>query len=154
MLKKVLGALWRRAPRGLRRLSVRLSQSRFTVTTGAVILNDDGRILLLKHVFRVGSGWGIPGGFMNKGEQPEAALRREVHEEIGLELDRVELAFVRTLKKGGQVEIYFRAAPRGAFRPRGMEIKSAEWFRLDGLPEGLSRDQRMIIDRVLNANAE
>ncbi|HVG17727.1 MAG TPA: NUDIX domain-containing protein [Blastocatellia bacterium] len=153
MLKKVLGALWRRTPGGLRRLSVRLSQPRFTVTAGAVITDGDDRILLLKHVFRVGSGWGIPGGFINKGEQPDAALRREVHEEIGLELDSVELAFVRTLKKSGQVEIYFRAAPRGTSQPRGIEIKSVGWFKLDELPEGLSRDQRKIIERVLNANA-
>jgi ADP-ribose pyrophosphatase YjhB (NUDIX family) len=152
MLKRVLGALWRRAPGKLRRLSVRLSQSRFTVTTGAVVVDDDDRILLLKHVFRAGSGWGIPGGFMNKGEQPEAALRREVHEEVGLDLDRVELAFVRTLKQIGQVEIYFRAAPRGAPEPRSMEIKSADWFKLDELPAGLSRDQRKIIERVLDAS--
>jgi ADP-ribose pyrophosphatase YjhB (NUDIX family) len=103
-------------------LSVSLSQARFTVTTGAVIVDDDNRVLLLKHVFRTGSGWGIPGGFMNKGEQPEAAIRREVREEIGLGLDRLELAFVRTLKQAGQVEIYFRAAPRGASEPRSIEI--------------------------------
>ncbi|HEX8091636.1 MAG TPA: NUDIX hydrolase [Blastocatellia bacterium] len=153
MLKKVLGALWRRSPAGLRRLSVRLSQSRFTVTTAAVIVDKDDRILLLKHVFRVGSGWGIPGGFMNKGEQPEAALRREVHEEMGLELDSVELAFVRALKKSAQVEIYFRASPRGASEPRSVEIKSAEWFKLDELPESLSHDQREIIEGVLSATA-
>lgn len=152
MLKKVLGALWRRTPGRLRRLSVSLSQARFTVTTGAVIVDDDNRVLLLKHVFRTGSGWGIPGGFMNKGEQPEAAIRREVREEIGLELDRLELAFVRTLKQAGQVEIYFRAAPRGASEPRSIEIKSAEWFKPDELPEGLSHDQRKIIERILNAS--
>jgi 8-oxo-dGTP diphosphatase len=153
MLKKVLAALWRRSPAGLRRLSVRLSQARFTVTAAAVIIDDDGRILLLKHVFRVGSGWGIPGGFMNKGEQPEAALRREVYEEIGLELDGVELAFVRALKRSAQVEIYFRASPRGGSEPRSIEIKSAEWFKLDELPEGLSRDQHEIIEGVLSATA-
>jgi 8-oxo-dGTP diphosphatase len=154
MLKRVLGALWRRTPAGLRRLSMRLSQARFMVTTGAVVVDDDNRILLLKHVFRTGSGWGIPGGFINKGEQPEAAIRREANEEMGLELDRVELAFVRTLRKTGQVEIYFRASPRGTSEPRSMEIKSAEWFKPDELPEGLSHDQRKIIERVLNTNAD
>lgn len=153
MLKKVLGALWRRAPGGLRRLSVRFSQARFTVTTGAVIVDKNNRILLLKHVFRAGSGWGIPGGFINKGEQPEEAIRREVREEIGLELERVELIFLRTLKKTSQVEIYFRALPVGASQPRSIEIKSASWFEPDKLPEGLSRDQREIIARILSARA-
>jgi ADP-ribose pyrophosphatase YjhB (NUDIX family) len=120
------------------------------VTTGGVIVDDNNRVLLLKHVFRTGSGWGIPGGFMNKGEQPEDALRREAHEEVGLELERIELAFVRALKKTGQVEIYFRASPRGTFEPRSIEIKSAAWFKLNELPEGLSRDQRKIIERVMS----
>jgi 8-oxo-dGTP diphosphatase len=115
-----------------------------------VIVDENNRILLLKHEFRVGSGWGIPGGFMNKGEQPEEALRREVREEIGLELERVELAFLRTLRMTGQVEIYFRATPRGTTEPRSMEIKSAQWFKPDQMPEGLSRDQIKIIKRVLN----
>ena len=148
----MLGALWRRAPRGFRRLSVRLSQARFTVTTGGVIVDDSNRILLLNHVFRAGSGWGIPGGFMNKGEQPEDALRREVREEIGLDLERMEMVFVRTLKKTDQIEIYFRASPRGTSEPRSIEIKSAAWFKLDEMPESLSRDQRKIINHILNAS--
>ena len=123
------------------------------VTTGGVIVDESNRILLLKHVFRTGSGWGIPGGFINKGEQPEDALRREVREEIGLELEGLELVFVRTLEKTGQVEIYFRASPRGTSEPRSIEIKSAAWFKLEELPEGLSSDQRRIINRILNANA-
>ena len=74
MLKKVLGALWRHAPKSVRRWGVRLVEPRFTVTAGAVVVDERGRVLLLNHVFRVGSGWGIPGGFMEKGEQPEEAL--------------------------------------------------------------------------------
>ena len=117
-----------------------------------MIVDENDRILLLKHEFRVGSGWGIPGGFMNKGEQPEEALRREVREEIGLELESVELAFLRTLRKTGQVEVYYRATPLGTTEPRSIEIKSAQWFNLDQMPEGLSRDQVKIIERVLNGS--
>ena len=122
------------------------------VTTGGVIVDDSNRILLLNHVFRTGSGWGIPGGFMNKGEQPEDALRREVHEEMGLELEKIEMVFVRALETTSQLEIYFRASPRGTSEPRSIEIKSAAWFKLDELPEGLSSDQRNIINRILNAS--
>lgn len=149
MLKKLLGALWRGAPRSLRRWSVRLVEPRFTVTTGAVVLDEEGRVLLLNHVFRAGSGWGIPGGFIERGEQPEAAIRRELREEIGLEIEGAELAFVRTLKKPGQVEIIFRCRPRGATGAQSLEIKRTEWFALDALPEELGRDQRLLIERAL-----
>lgn len=149
MLKKLLGALWRGAPKSVRRWSVRLVEPRFTVTAGAVVLDETGRVLLLEHVFRAGNGWGIPGGFLERGEQPEDALRRELREEIGLELAEAELAFVRTLKRPAQVEVIFRCRASGAMGSRSMEIKHAEWFELDRLPEGLPRDQRRIIERAL-----
>lgn len=154
MLKKVLGALWRHAPKSVRRWGVRLVEPRFMVTAGAVVQDERGRILLLNHVFRAGSGWGIPGGFIEKGEQPEEALRRELHEEIGLELERAEIAFVRTLKKPTQIEIIFRCRARGQTGQKSMEIKSAEWFTLDELPSKLSQDQRQLIRRALKDGAK
>ena len=66
---------------------MRFTHARFTVTAGAVIFNDKGEVLLLKHRFRAGSGWGLPGGFMETDEQPIDALRRELREEIGLEVE-------------------------------------------------------------------
>ena len=154
MLKKVFGTLWRHAPKSVRRWGVRLVEPRFTVTAGAVVTDERGRVLLLNHVFRVGSGWGIPGGFMEKGEQPEEALRRELHEEIGLELEHAEIALVRTLSKPRQVEIIFRCRPRGTHGEESFEIKSAEWFALDRLPQGLSKDQRRLIERVVGNGAK
>jgi 8-oxo-dGTP diphosphatase len=154
MLKKLLGALWRVAPKSVRRLTMRVTQPRFAVTAGAVVVDESGRVLLLNHVFRTGSGWGIPGGFIGKGEPPEVAVRRELEEEIGLKLEQAELAFVRTLKRPQQVEIIFRCRPQGEFAPRSLEIKSAAWFAPDALPAGLSRDQRKLIRRVLGHGAQ
>src|SRR5437016_10713644 len=102
MLTNFLGAIWRRLPGGVRRRVSRLGQSRFTVTTAAFIFDDDGRILLLEHVFRPDSGWGVPGGFLSKAEQPEAGLRRELREEIGIEIEDVEILFARTLPRPRQ----------------------------------------------------
>ena len=79
----------------MRRWTMRLAHTRFTVTAGAVIFNDKREVLLLKHRFRAGSGWGLPGGFMEKGEQPIDTLRRELREEIGLEVNDVEVLAAR-----------------------------------------------------------
>ncbi|HEX8888695.1 MAG TPA: NUDIX domain-containing protein [Pyrinomonadaceae bacterium] len=150
MMKRLLGALWRVAPKGLRRWGVRLVEPRFTVTAGAVVTDAEGRVLVLEHRFRTGSGWGIPGGFLEKGEQPEEALRRELREEIGLELESAEIAFARTLKKPRQIEIIFRCKPKGKLGRKNAEIKSAGWFDLESLPPGLGREQRRLINRALN----
>ena len=156
MLKSLLARVWRGSPRFVRRAGVWLTQPRFTVTAGAVVSDEGGRVLLLRHVLRRGSGWGIPGGFLNAGEQPEEAIRRELREETGLELDTVELAFVRVLEHVQQVEIIFRCRMRAAALEgleKGFEIDRAEWFARDALPEGVSADQRRLIDRALAVNA-
>ena len=149
MLTKFLGAVWRFLPGILRRRVVRLGQSRFTVTAGAMIFDEQGRVLLLEHVFRPDSGWGIPGGFLTKREQPEEALRRELREEIGIEVEDVEMFFVRNLRGPRQIEIYFRARAIGSPRPCSFEIKKADWFTIDELPPELSKDQRRLIERAL-----
>jgi ADP-ribose pyrophosphatase YjhB (NUDIX family) len=155
MWKKYLAALWRRAPRSVRLWSMRLINPHFTVTVGAVVQDERGRVLLFNHVFRKGSGWGIPGGFLNRGEQPEEGLRRELCEEADVELEEAELAFVRTHEKPQQVEIIFRCRARHASvgELQSGEIRSTEWFELTALPDELSRDQRRLIKRALKTVA-
>ena len=132
----------------MRRWTVRLAHTRFTVTAGAVIFNDKREVLLLKHRFRAGSGWGLPGGFMEQGEQPMDALRRELREEIGLEVDDVAVFAARSFKKPKQVEVLFRARANAEVKSLTIEVERAEWFALDSLPEGLPRDQRVYIERA------
>jgi mutator protein MutT len=127
---------------------MRLTHTRFTVTAGAIIFNDQKQVLLLKHRFRAGSGWGLPGGFLERGEQPIEALRRELREEIGLDVEDVEVFAARSFKKPKQVEVLFRARANANVKPLTMEVERAEWFSLDSLPEGLPRDQRGYVERA------
>ena len=150
VLASLLGSIFRHLPGAVRRRVVRLGQKRFTVTAGAFVFNDEGRILLLEHEFRADSRWGIPGGFLDQGEQPDEALRRELQEEVSLEVTDVELYFVRTLKRPSQVEMYFACTANDRPTPSSFEIRKAEWFDLNELPEELSNDQRKIIKRALD----
>ena len=131
-----------------------MTQTRFTVTAGALIFNNEGKVLLLKHRFRAGSGWGIPGGFLEVGEQPEEALRRELREEIGLEVEQVEIFTSRSFKKPQQVEILFRCRADAAVKPLNMEVERAEWFSVHALPAGLPKDQRPLIERAAPCGAK
>ncbi len=155
MLKRLLGFVWGAMPKRLRRGGMWLAEPRFAVTAGAVVVDEAGRVLLLKHVFRKGSGWGIPGGFLEKGEQPEEALRRELREEAGLDIDRAEIITVRTLQRPQQLELLYRCHARAGSRAQAqsLEIKSAAWFAPDSLPPELGRDQRRLIKQALDADA-
>jgi mutator protein MutT len=136
----------------MRRWSMRLAHPRFNVTAGAVIFNNNNEVLLLKHRFRAGSGWGIPGGFLEEGEHPEEALRREMREEVGLELEQVEIFTARTFRKPQQVEVLFRArvsvSANADVSSQTMEVERAGWFSLRSLPDGLPKDQRVLIERA------
>lgn len=150
MLKDLIGGIWRRVPRVLRRMTMRVTHSRFTVTAAAIVVDEQRRVLILKHRFRPGTGWGLPGGFIEAGEQPDEGVRRELREEVGLELAGVELVTTRTFKKPRQIEIVFRCRPQGNVSPQSIEIRKASWFSIDALPEGLPVDQRRLIKDVLN----
>src|SRR4029453_13114357 len=128
MLDDLAGAIWRRAPKALRRWTVRFSHPRFAVSAGAIVTDDRGRVLLLKHRFRPGCGWGLPGGFIEWGEQPEDGLRRELREEMGLEVEQVKLFTTRAFKKPKQVEIVFMARAIGNPDELNFEIQQAVWF--------------------------
>jgi len=155
MLKDLFGAIWRSVPKVVRRWSMRATHTRFTVTAAAVILNDEGRILLLKHRFRPGSGWGLPGGFIEADEQPEEALRRELCEEIGLELERIEIFATRAFSRPRQIEIVFLCQGSGEARPRSMEVERALWASAQSLPEGLPQDQQRLIElAVMNGGKQ
>lgn len=53
------------------------------VAAGALIRDAEGRILIVRPTYK--DGWDIPGGYVEPGESPAAACRREMGEELGLD---------------------------------------------------------------------
>ncbi len=62
----------------------------FRPNVGIMLTNDQGQLLWAR---RVGgrNAWQFPQGGINKGESPEQALYRELHEEVGLSSQSVEI---------------------------------------------------------------
>ncbi|MFD9734259.1 NUDIX domain-containing protein [Umezawaea sp. NPDC059074] len=53
------------------------------MAAGALFVDDQDRVLLVHKTY--GNGWDVPGGYVDVGESPAAACRRELREELGLE---------------------------------------------------------------------
>jgi len=62
-----------------------------TVAVAAIIANRVGEILLIRREREPGKGkLSVPGGFVDPGETGEEAVRREVREEVNLEVENLE----------------------------------------------------------------
>ena len=149
MVKKIIKIIWEKLNPAMRLRIVRSTQKKFTVSVAAIVVNENGEILLLNHVLRSDLSWGIPGGFIANGEQPEAAVRREIREETGLELENIKLIRLRTINR--HIEILFSASPVGTARVQSLEINELGWFKVNEMPEKMSRIQKQMLEKVLNS---
>ena len=67
-------------------MDVKLFAPKNHIGAVAAIFNEAGQVLLVEHVFRPYYSWGLPGGWVNKGESPAHTIKREVEEELNLKI--------------------------------------------------------------------
>ncbi len=79
------------------------------MAAGALFLDEDGSILIVKPIYR--EGWLLPGGIIELDESPAQACTREVAEELGLKMNIGRLLCidytVRTDKKSESLQFVF-----------------------------------------------
>ncbi len=63
-------------------------------TVGGLILHKSGEILLVKS-FKWKDHWTVPGGHIEVGETAENAVKREIKEEVGLDISSARLLFIQ-----------------------------------------------------------
>lgn len=144
MLKGVLVRIFGRLPRPLRQLATRLMNARFLVGVVAVVRNEAGDVLMLEHVYRPVHPFGLPAGWMKRGEDPSAAIAREVAEECGLRIDVHEVLAVTGGPRPRRVDVWMRCTvAAGSFRPSA-EVTAMAWRS----PDSLSPEHRAIVLRV------
>jgi len=95
------------------------------VSVAALVTNEKNEILLVKSPWR---GWEYPGGLIEPGESFEAALKREVREESGVEVEIT--GFVGICKNVGSniVNIDFTARYTGGDLTTSEESTEVGWF--------------------------
>jgi ADP-ribose pyrophosphatase YjhB (NUDIX family) len=110
---------------------------RHRVGVNMVPLDSEGRVLLLKHVFHPFVPWGLPGGWLGRGEEPESCVLRELAEETGLSARLGPLVHAAAKPYPQHlIMVYAGFVTPGPLSLSG-EILEANWFRRDALPEPL-----------------
>ena len=124
--------LFARLPVRLRRGLVRAGTPSFTVGCVAVIRHGD-LVLLLRQRHR--PGWTLPGGLLGRGELPEDCVRREVREEVTLDLPVIT------------------EAPRAIVDVRARRVDLVYLFEWDSAPPLPAGDAEVVEARWLQADA-
>ena len=113
-----------------------------TLGVFAAIFDDAGRILCVRTNYAAKT-WSTPGGRVESGESPLDALKREVLEESGLEVEPGELLGVYAKPLENDLVLSFRASVIGRtpWCPND-EIAEVGYFGRDELPEPMSAAAR------------
>ena len=110
------------------------------------VIQHGDAILLVRNTYGRRQ-WTFPGGSIARGETTEEAIRREVHEEVGLHLELLQHlgAYDATIDyKKDHVVVFAGASldPRVTIDP--VEILEARWFQPKGLPPLAASARRII----------
>jgi len=138
-IRRVLHTYWRFA-RGM------------TLGVRAVVIDPQGRVLLVKHSYV--SGWHLPGGGVETGETVITALNRELLEEGGVTALEAPVLhgmfFNGRVSRRDHVAVFVIRAFRQEGGPRNpREIVDFGFFAPDALPSDTTRGTRARLDEVL-----
>jgi ADP-ribose pyrophosphatase YjhB (NUDIX family) len=110
---------------------------------GAVIIKH-GKVLLVQRANEpYKHHWDFPGGFLESGEHPKEGLKRELAEElkIDIKIRRTLGIYPDTYGAGGVATLniyYLCRIALGKISPNQNEIAAAQWFDLEELPSQLA----------------
>jgi 8-oxo-dGTP diphosphatase len=108
----------------------------------ALVVDGDMRLLLARRAHEPDAGrWDTPGGFLNEDEEPLDALRRELREEAGVEIEPGDFVGMHLDRYGDGEEdtpvlnlVWEASIVSGEPQPAD-DVSELRWFPLDELPE-------------------
>ncbi len=109
------------------------------VVAAIMMRESDGKILICqrKKEQPLPLKWEFPGGKIEMGEQPAAALKRELDEELGINADIGEelTRFSHTYKNGGGVELTFFRVRKFSGELTNRIFRDVRWVTRESLPQ-------------------
>ncbi len=105
------------------------------VAVGTVITNGEGEIALVRRSIEPGYGkWVFPGGYVDRGEEPQVAAVREAREEAGLEIRLDGLIDIYAYPGATPIVIVYAASAIGGLLEAADESLEAAWYGPHAIP--------------------
>jgi ADP-ribose pyrophosphatase YjhB (NUDIX family) len=118
------------------------------------IVPRDGQVLMIRRGTDLGYGlWGLPGGYVDRGEVVEKAAAREVWEETGLVVETGDLIGLFSESGDPVMVAVYAARETGGTMEAGPEALEVEFFSIDALPElAFPRDREVLVRWQMSSN--
>lgn len=97
--------------------------------------------------------WAFPGGKMRVGETPDESLIREIKEEVGLNIKKPKLLFIRIYPGTRILQRFYDCVPIGSTITSTMEpdeVEEIRWVKADSVQEYFASDMHPFILGFLN----
>lgn len=121
----------------------------------AVVIQQNDQILLVQRLFDPQKGhWTLPSGYVDAGEDPIEAARRECQEETGFLVGHVQLLdvlFSQEHQRGASILIIYRAEIESGDLKAGDDAQAAAFFYLHELPPLAFASTRQILAQYANS---
>ncbi len=111
------------------------------------VITDREQVLLVRHTYGRRE-WDLPGGGMKRDELPPDAARREIEEELGVDIDAWRsLGAIKASAYHSRDTLHcFQAELRDPdLTIDKIELATARWFPRGGLPRDLGRHARKVL---------
>ncbi len=126
-----------------------------TLGVRAVVIDDQKRVLLVRHTYV--AGWHFPGGGVDAGEACQDAVLRELKEETGLLTSEPAKLFGlylnRKVTKRDHVAVYTLSNFSGTLKKQAGEIAELGWFAIDDLPAETTQGVRDRLAEIIDGKA-
>ena len=148
--RKFLILLYKKLPLSLnfKKKIIYRANKKFLVAVLGIIINDDGKILLLNHTYRKAEPWGIPSGYI-EWESPEEGLKREIFEETNFIVDLDKIIHTEYGKSPPRINIYFSGRIKSGIFKSCEEISDYNFADIKDLPDYMPDYQKELIKRAV-----
>lgn len=145
--RRLLFKIFKILPVNLRYLISHLYADKFNVGMIAFVIRNN-KVLLLKHSYQ--NSWGLPGGWMIKGEELSQTMEREIKEELSIKVKVVNIFEIKSVPGHPIIDVAVVCHYiSGEVKEDQVEVEKATYFPIDSLPPNIISTHRPYLERYL-----